>query len=93
MDGRAEIIARPKIFVFSALDPGLKISVLRQWTLLWRSMKKRMAFIFGGWIADLILAFTRVGTAYAYFLHLAFSNGLGAAEFLLYFSAVGSFSS
>lgn len=44
-----------------------------------------------GRIADLILAFARNGIAYAYLLHLVLTNGLSASEFLLYFSAVGGF--
>lgn len=46
-----------------------------------------------GKIADLILTFLRNGIAYVYLIHLVLSNGLSAAEFLLYFSAIGGFSS
>ncbi len=46
-----------------------------------------------GRVSDLVLAFLRNGIAYAYLLNLALKNGLGASEFLLYFSAVGGFTS
>jgi len=44
-------------------------------------------------IADLVLAFARNGIAYAYLIHLVLEGNLSAAEFLLYFSAVGGFAS
>lgn len=44
-------------------------------------------------IADLILAFIRNGIAYAYLIHMVLNNGLDAATFLLYFSAIGGFTS
>ena len=42
-------------------------------------------------IADLILTFLRNGVAYAYLISLVIRGGLGVAEFLLYFTAVGGF--
>ena len=42
-------------------------------------------------IADLILTFLRNGIAYAYLISLVIRGGLGVAEFLLYFTAVGGF--
>lgn len=42
-------------------------------------------------IADLALAMIRNGVAYAYLIHRVLTNGLSAAEFLLYFTAVGGF--
>lgn len=44
-----------------------------------------------GSILDLGLAFLRNGLAYAYLIYLVLNRGLGVAEFLLYFSAVGGF--
>ena len=44
-------------------------------------------------IIDIVLAFVRNGIAYIYLINLVLENGLTAAEFLLYFSAVGGFSS
>lgn len=43
-------------------------------------------------IADLVLTFLRNGIAYAYLIGLVIKNGLGVAEFLLFFTAVGGFS-
>ena len=42
-------------------------------------------------VADLLLAFLRNVVAYAYLIALVLQNGLGVAEFLLYFTAVGGF--
>ena len=42
-------------------------------------------------IADLVLTFLRNAIAYAYLIGLVIGSGLGVAEFLLYFSAVGGF--
>lgn len=44
-------------------------------------------------ILELVLAFLRNGVAYAYLINLVLTNGLTTAEFLLYFSAVGGFTS
>ena len=42
-------------------------------------------------VADLLLAFLRNAVAYGYLIALVLQNGLGVAEFLLYFTAVGGF--
>lgn len=42
-------------------------------------------------IADLVLTFLRNGIAYLYLIRMVLDGGLTAAEFLLYFSAVGGF--
>ena len=42
-------------------------------------------------LADVALTFLRNGAAYAYLLLLTLQNGLPASEFLLYFTAVGGF--
>lgn len=42
-------------------------------------------------IADLILSFLRNAVAYAFLISFVIRDGLGAAEFLLYFTAVGGF--
>ena len=42
-------------------------------------------------IADLVLTFLRSALAYAYLISLVIQDGLGVAEFLLYFTAVGGF--
>ena len=43
-------------------------------------------------VANLVLIFAQNGVAYAYLIHMVLSGELTAASFLLYFSAVGSFS-
>ncbi len=43
-------------------------------------------------IVDLILTFLRNAIAYAYLIGLVLEDGLGVAEFLLFFSAAGDFS-
>ncbi|MDE6750201.1 MAG: ABC transporter ATP-binding protein/permease [Lachnospiraceae bacterium] len=42
-------------------------------------------------IADLVLTFLRNAIAYAFLISFVIRDGLGAAEFLLYFTAVGGF--
>lgn len=42
-------------------------------------------------IIDIVLTLLRNGIAYAYLIHLTLQNGLSAAQFLLYFTAVGGF--
>lgn len=44
-------------------------------------------------ITDLILTFIRNGVVYSYLIYLVLTEGLSAAEFLLFFSTVESFSS
>ncbi len=44
-----------------------------------------------GKIADLVLTFLRNAIAYAYLIGLVVQNSMGVAQFLLYFSAVGGF--
>lgn len=46
-----------------------------------------------GSVADLVMAFLRNGAAYAYLIALVINKGLSVPEFLLFFSAVGGFSS
>lgn len=42
-------------------------------------------------VSDIILTFLRNGIAYAYLINMALKGNLSAAEFVLYFSAFGSF--
>lgn len=48
---------------------------------------------FIGDLVDFMLTILRNGIAYFYLIHLVLNNGLSAAEFLLYFSAVSGFTS
>lgn len=56
------------------------------------AFKKRAEgiYIWAG-IVDIVLTFVRNGIAYFYLIGLVVSGGITAAEFLLYFSAVGGF--
>ena len=54
-------------------------------------MKEQNVLVWSG-ITDLILAFLRNGVAYAYLIGLVLNGGVSISMFLLYFSAVGSFS-
>lgn len=53
-------------------------------------MKEQNIFIWAG-IADLIFAFLRNAAAYAYLIGLVLNDKISISLFLLYFSAVGSF--
>ncbi len=48
--------------------------------------------LFWGNLVNVILTFLRNGIAYAYLIYQVINKGLSASEFLLYFSAVGGFS-
>ncbi len=52
--------------------------------------KAQGIYIWAG-IVDLVLTFLRNAIAYAYLIGLVIGNGLGVAEFLLFFTAVGGF--
>lgn len=52
--------------------------------------KAEGVYIWAG-IADLAMTFLRNAIAYAYLIKLVLSGGLGVAEFLLFFTAVGGF--
>lgn len=52
--------------------------------------KAEGVYIWAG-IADLAMTFLRNAIAYAYLINLVLSGGLGVAEFLLFFTAVGGF--
>ncbi len=59
----------------------------------YRAFQGRLRTVYlWGKIADLLLAFLRNGMAYAYLIYLVLHEGLSVSEFLLYFSAVGGFS-
>lgn len=53
--------------------------------------KKAQGIYIWAKIADLVLTFLRNSIVYAYLIGLVVGNGLGAAEFLLFFNAVGGF--
>lgn len=84
------------------LGKDIRIFGLRPWieALYRRALETYTAFIKKAkrrvlWarIADLLLTFLRNGVAYAYLIGLVMGEHLEVAEFLLYFSAVGGFTS
>lgn len=58
--------------------------------ILQLARKKELAKLFVN-VTDVLLSALRNGTAYFYLIHLALKGELSASEFLLYFSAVGTF--
>ncbi len=93
INGRAEDFGVAKdirIFGMRAWLEELSRKAMEAFTSFHR--KANGIYIWGR-IADLILAFIRNGIAYAYLITMVLDNGLSASEFLLYFSAVGGFTS
>lgn len=85
----------------SGITKDIRIFGLRPWleevadksVSAYRAFKSRAtAQYLWGDILDLVLAFLRSGAAYAYLITQVLSGGISAAQFLLYFSAVGGFS-
>ena len=91
LSGRAEDLSAAK---------DIRIFGLRHWLdeLYGKAMtgytafhKKAQSVYIWSPIADLVLTFLRNGIAYAYLISLVIRGGIGVAEFLLYFTAVGGF--
>ena len=91
LSGRAEDLSAAK---------DIRIFGLRHWLeeLYGKAMsgytafhKKAQCVYIWSPIADLVLTFLRNGIAYAYLISLVIHGGIGVAEFLLYFTAVGGF--
>ena len=91
LSGRAEDLSAAK---------DIRIFGLRHWLeeLYGKAMsgytafhKKAQSVYIWSPIADLVLTFLRNGIAYAYLISLVIHGGIGVAEFLLYFTAVGGF--
>ncbi len=91
IDGRAKDYSAAKDIRIFHIRPWLEELGDKSMAAFTAFHKKANSVYIWGRIADLILAFVRNGIAYAYLLHLVLANGLSASEFLLYFSAVGGF--
>ena len=91
IDGRAKDYSAAKDIRIFHIRPWLEELGAKAMAAFMAFHKKANGVYIWGRIADLILAFIRNGIAYAYLLHLVLANGLSASEFLLYFSAVGGF--
>ncbi len=79
-----------RIFGMGAWLDELYEKTLRLHDAFWMKVEK---VHFLGNFVDVVLAFLRNGVAYAYLIWMVLEQGLGASEFLLYFSAVGGFTS
>lgn len=104
-DEEAEYVRHIYYFNDGARDLGkakdIRIFGLRPWLdelyqkamSLYTAFHRRAQGVYA-WagIADLLFAFARNGVAYAYLIGNVLKGGIGVAEFLLYFSAVGGFS-
>lgn len=91
LDRRASDLTAAKDIRIFGLRPWLEelySKAMRAYTAFQK--KAQGVYIWAG-IADLILTFLRNAIAYAYLIGLVVGNGLGVAEFLLFFSAVGGF--
>lgn len=80
----------------------IRIFGMRDWLegILDSSMNLYLSFIAQGekvyiWanVVDVLLSFLRNGVAYLYLINMVLDNGLSASQFLLYFSAIGGFTS
>ncbi|HBA63217.1 MAG TPA: ABC transporter ATP-binding protein [Lachnospiraceae bacterium] len=71
---------------------GWLLELHEKWYRLYHAfqVKKQKKYLWGN-IVDILLAFLRNGIIYAYLLHMTLQQSLSAAEFLLYFTAAGGF--
>ncbi len=103
-DEEAEYVKRMQYFARQSSDWGaakdIRIFGLRPWLeeLYNKAIDSYIAFhrkaegiYIWARVADVVLTFLRSGVAYAYIIARVLSGGLGAAEFLLYFTAAGGF--
>ena len=91
MQGRAKDWSAAKDIRIFGLRPWLEEIYGKTLAAYMAFQKKAQNAYIWSRIADIILTFLRNGIAYAYLIHLVLSGGLGVAEFLLFFSAVGGF--
>ena len=92
IDGRARELGAAKDIRVFGLRPWLEElhhKAMEAYTAFHR--KAQSVYIWAK-IADIILSFLRNAVAYAYLIALVIRDGLGVAEFLLFFTAAGGFS-
>ena len=70
------------------LDRILNQTILNYETFVYRKEKSRL----WGNIVDTTIMTARSGISYGYLIHMALTQGLSAAEFLLYFNTIAGFS-
>lgn len=93
IDGRAKDYSAAKDIRLFNMRPWLKELGDKAMEAFTAFHRKANSIYIWGRIADLILAFCRNGIAYAFLLGMVLRQGLSASEFLLYFTAVGGFTS
>lgn len=93
IDNRAQDYSAAKDIRIFAVKPWLEELTAKALNAYLAFHKKANGIYLWNKIADLLLTFARNGIAYAYLINLVLKNGLSASEFLLYFSAVGGFTS
>lgn len=93
INGRAEDFGAAKDIRIFGIKPWFEELSGKAMGAFMAFHKRANGIYIWGRIADLILAFIRNGIAYAYLIAMVLNNGLSASEFLLYFSAVGGFTS
>lgn len=70
------------------LDHILDRTILDYKTFVYQKEKSRLL----GNITDTVVITARAGIAYGYLIHMALTQGISAAEFLLYFNTIAGFS-
>lgn len=93
IDNRARDYSAAKDIRLFAVKPWLEELGTKALNAYLAFHKKANGVYLWSRITDLFLTFARNGIAYAYLVNLVLKNGLSSSEFLLYFSAVGGFSS
>ena len=88
---RAEDLSAAKDIRIFGLRPWLEELYGKAMSSYTAFHKKKQGVYIWSSITDLVLTFLRNAIAYAYLISLVLQGKLGAAEFLLYFTAVGGF--
>ncbi len=91
LTGRARDLTSAKDIRIFGLRPWIEELYGKVMSAYIAFQKKAQGIYIWARIADLILSFLRNAIAYAYLIGLVIGNGLDVAEFLLFFSAVGGF--
>ncbi|MBE5868946.1 MAG: ABC transporter ATP-binding protein [Lachnospiraceae bacterium] len=91
LSGRARDLCAGKDIRIFGLRPWLEDLYSKAMDAYIAFHSKAQSIYVWGKIADLVLTFLRNAIAYAYLINLVIQNGLGVAEFLLFFTAVGGF--
>ena len=91
LSGRARDLTAAKDIRIFGLRPWIEELYNKAMVAYTAFQNKAQGIYIWARITDLMLTFLRNAIAYAYLIGLVIGNGLGVAEFLLFFSAVGGF--